>query len=243
MDYALVSQTELDAFVCIKTVATLLKHGADPNRLEIGSAKSPWQNALCNLDKFCALSRAKDRWALTIELLLKVGADPHAVIPSSLYGTVSPGRLYSLGEVIGAAFQEDPPFINHLQMVWDEAGKEASTGSCTNGHAKTTERAKVLENVLESSGSQLVDDLYLRIKEAEPKPNVRRQPQSVHGGDSTSKPAFEEAKAARHPWKIAKLEWKSQDKRTRKSRRVRGDVAAEKTETLNREKGGCCLIQ
>lgn len=59
LDYALVSHPESERFVCVRTVAALLKHGADPNRLEISLAKSPWRNALLFLNNMGVGSRVK----------------------------------------------------------------------------------------------------------------------------------------------------------------------------------------
>lgn len=74
-----------------------------------------------------------------------------------MFGTGPSSRLYSVGEVIASAFEAEQRLVEYLQMRWEDAKEESSTGSCTGGRTNVTERAQLVGNTLEKkSGGRKV---------------------------------------------------------------------------------------
>jgi hypothetical protein len=120
LDYALVPEKESERLVSLRVILTLLKYGAQPNRLGPGGW-TPWQNALSYLNVVVAemkpeerKQRLREQWIPIIKFLLESGADIHAQCPAPtkyIYTrddeAVISNKLWTIDEVISRICHPD----------------------------------------------------------------------------------------------------------------------------------------
>jgi len=104
-----------NTFVSAETVTTILKHGADPNRREIGSQTCPWQDALIFVGQkdFSKEQEQRDEWAGIIKALLAHGANPCVM-----------GSVAHTQQLLVSAFSSNRHLVNELEQALDQAERD-----------------------------------------------------------------------------------------------------------------------